>query len=114
MNAKLGALGGKRIFVAFLLCNGEELVFAGLQVELYGKVMAADGSVGVCVVGVLTHEILAVLVVHHDNNASNMIVEEVGTLRVIVVAEVQVNAIVAWLKVVVHQRARSQQGCKGE
>ena len=35
------------------------------------------------------HEILAVLVVHHDNNASNMVVEKVGTLRVIVVAEVQ-------------------------
>ena len=114
MNAKLGALGGKRVFVTLLLGNGEKLVFAGLQVEMYGKVMAADGSVGVCVVCVLTHEILAVLVVHHDNNASNMVVEKVGALRVVVVAEVQVNAIVAWLKVVVHQRARSQQGCKGE
>ena len=43
-----------------------------------------------------------------------MVVEEVGALRVVVVAEVQVSAIVAWLKVVVHQRARSQQWCKGE
>ena len=114
MNAELGTISCQSIFVAFLLCNGEKLVFARLQVEKYGKVMAADRSVGVGIESVLTEQILAVLIVHHDNNASNMVVEKVGALRVVVIAEVQVDAIVAWLKVVVHQRARSQQWCKGE
>ena len=99
------AILSKCVLIAFLFGYGNELVVAGLQVEMNGKVVAADRSIGYCVVGILSHKELAVFVVHHDNDASHMVVEEVGALRVVVVAEVQIDPIVARLKVVVHQRA---------
>ena len=46
MNAELGTISCQSIFVAFLLCNGEKLVFARLQIKMYGKVMAAKDALG--------------------------------------------------------------------
>ena len=88
MNAELGSLSSQSVLVALLIGYSYKLIVARLQIEVNGKVMAADRSFSSGVEGILAHNKLAVLVVYHNNNASNVVVEEIGTLRVVVVAEV--------------------------
>uniref|UniRef100_UPI004029E37B hypothetical protein n=1 Tax=Prevotella sp. TaxID=59823 RepID=UPI004029E37B len=84
VDAELGSRRSQSVLVTFLLCDGEKLVFARLQIKMYGKVVTADRSVAIGIESVLSVEELAVLIVHHDNNASNLVVEKVVALRVVV------------------------------
>ena len=61
VDAELGSRRSQSVLVTFLLCDGEKLVFARLQIKMYGKVVTADRSVAIGIESVLTEKELASL-----------------------------------------------------
>lgn len=104
---ELGTLCLEHVAVRFLSGQGDKLVTARRKVRhMHGIPWVTERSNATHVALFLCFHKVAILVEHVEGDRAYMVVEHVGTLQVVVVLEVDVEAVGAVVKVLLHHVAR--------